>query len=88
MSVDSIENMPADPANANAKTLKVKGKNFGEKTEAEWQPLQGAAIPAEQVTRVSAAELMVRLPAQAAGQGKLTLISPLGLKASKEANIS
>jgi hypothetical protein len=85
--IDSIENAPADPAKPNARNLKVKGKNFGENTVAEWQPPQGAPIPADQVTRVSATELIVRLPAQATGSGKVTLISPLGLKASKAMNI-
>jgi len=87
MIIDSVENLVATDAAVDAKVI---GKNFGEQKLAQWQNAGGAVvnIPKDQVTRKSATELTVRLIPGAAGKGKLTLISPIGLRAIKEVNIS
>jgi hypothetical protein len=82
---------PADPMTVDAieqdtstKAVKVTGKNFADKTKAEWRDsanqLQGSRVDA---TYVSGTQLTVSLPTTGAtGSCKLTLISPIGLKAS------
>ena len=91
MIIDSVENLSAG---ANPVDVKVTGKNFGEGTNAEWRDASAnAQVPpaspvTARVTRVSTTELKVNLtPGSTKGTGKLTLISPTKLRASKEVNI-
>jgi hypothetical protein len=88
LTVDSIPEIPHGTAAAN---VIVTGKNFGEHTTAQWKDATGsiAAIPEAQVRKTSDIQLSVALtPGATAGQGTLTLISQIGLRASKNVNIT
>ena len=92
MSIDSVDKLPAGTA---AVTVKVTGKNFGEKIEVEWLDATGkcqdsTSTPPTIAKRISATELEVNLISGPKGdkKGKLTLISATKLKASKEVEVS
>jgi hypothetical protein len=86
MSIDPIPNFPhgLDKVNVTA-----KGKNFINGISAEWRDANDALQPGTGVTFVSPTELTVNLiPGNSLGAGKLTLISPIGLKASTSVNVA
>ena len=91
LSIEAIENMPAGTAPPTS--LKVTGKNFAKELKFEWRtPANADAATASGViveTQViSKTELTIAIGAKMQGSGKLTLISALGLRASKEHKIS
>jgi hypothetical protein len=93
MSIDPIPDQIAGPA---AVTFNVTGKNFATGTTAEWRNPADAGAPANAtVTFVSDAKLTIGLAAGAValaagattGTAKLTLISPIGLRASASVTV-
>jgi len=89
LSIDSIPDATHSAAPAPT-VVTVNGKNFCEHTSAEWTVAGGAPvpIPEAQVTRKSEVQLTVSLPVATAAKGKLTLVSQIGLRASKDVNIN
>jgi hypothetical protein len=92
MSIDSVDKLPAGTEPV---TIKVTGKNFGEKIEVEWLDTAGKrqdskSTPPTAAKRKSATELEVTLVPGLKGEkkGKLTLISETKLRASKEVEVS
>jgi hypothetical protein len=88
LTIDSIADIPHSAAAVN---VIVTGKNFGDHTTALWKDAAGtiATIPEAQVRKTSDVQLSVTLtPGATAGQGTLTLISQIGLRASKNVNIT
>lgn len=88
LTIDSVEKVLHGTA---AVPVKVTGKNFAEGMTAEWKDAAGTstAIPSGQVTKTSVTELTVNLiPGDEVGTGTLTLISALGLRATKPVTIS
>jgi hypothetical protein len=90
-------NFPIDPmsiesvaASAGTTDVTVKGTNFAEGTSAEWKDKSEANVPVTGVTINGPTEAVVHLgaPGATAGAAKLTLISPVGLRASKSVNVS
>ncbi len=68
--------------------ITVTGKNFVTGMSVEWKnPSNAAPEPDAAITDVSPTKLTVRLKPGPSGAGELTLISPIGLKASSSAAI-
>jgi len=91
LSIASVPDVPHAGANDAATLLTVNGKSFGDRTAAEWTLAGGTPtpIPEAQVTRKSDIQLTVNLPpVTTAAKGKLTLITQIGLRASKDVNIT
>jgi hypothetical protein len=87
----TIDLIPDVPRNALPVDVPVTGKNFGERTSGVWKDASGKAssIPEAQVKKVSDVRLMVTLtPGTTAGEGALTLISQIGLRASRKVNVT
>jgi len=90
-SVEPVKNQKL-VADGSPVDVKVIGKNFGEGTTAEWRdPVANALVPPDkfdpvQVIKGSATEVTVKnlKPGSEPGKGKLTLVSALKLRASKE----
>jgi hypothetical protein len=85
LTVDPI----ADQATGNAPVdVAVTGKNFVTGITAEWKnPAETGAPGNAPVTFVSATKLTATVVPGAAGTGKLTLISPIGLRASASVTV-
>jgi len=86
MNIDSISGLPADGA---AAKYSVEGKNFVDQTTFEWRNPHDSKDPSTTgpANYKSATELTVNFDAGPAGTGKLTLISPIGLRASANASV-
>jgi hypothetical protein len=87
----TIDLIPDVPRNAAPVDVPVTGKNFGERTSAEWKDALGktSSIPEAQVKKASDIKLMVTLtPGTTAGEGALTLISQIGLRASRKVSVT
>jgi hypothetical protein len=67
----------------------VTGKNFGVGTTAVWKNAAGleTTIPEADVEKKSDEELVIKLVPGLPGEGQLTVISKIGLKASAKANV-
>ncbi len=85
LTIDSVVEVKRD---GDGVEVKVLGKNFGEPTSAQWAVGDKEPLSAKRVTRTKDSELLVKLPAEAKGEGKLTLVSAIGLRASKQVTIS
>jgi hypothetical protein len=87
LTIDSVETVKSGTTPV---SVKVRGKNFGDGTTAEWKDAGAArAIPVGAATKASATELTVELiPGAQAGTGTLTLISALGLRATTPVTIA
>jgi hypothetical protein len=90
LSIASIPDVPHAAAPATTTVVTVNGKNFGDHTTAVWTVAGGMpiSIPEAQVTRKSEAQLTVSLPVTTPVKGKLTLVSQIGLRASKDVSIT
>jgi hypothetical protein len=87
----AIDLIPDLPRNTAPVDVPITGKNFGERTSAEWKDASGktSSIPEAQVKKVSDVRLMVTLtPGTTVGEGALTLISQIGLRASRKVNVT
>jgi len=87
----TIDSIPDVPHALQAPTIvTVNGKNFGDHTSGEWTVPGGTPNPIAEagVTRNSDLQLTVSLPVNSAVKGKLTLVSQIGLRASKDFNIT
>jgi hypothetical protein len=91
--VDALKVVSADavPAGTAPANVTVRGESFGVGTTATWIDAAGApsAIAADQIKRTSDSELVVTLtPGAAKGQGRLTLVSQIGLRASTPVTVT
>ena len=96
MTIDPIAGVTA----GTTAELTVSGKNFVDGTKFEWRNPRDAkdvsdkgdaiykSAPDKSATDKSAATLSVKFATGAAGVGKLTLISPIGLRASADVAVS
>ncbi len=84
----SIDPIPDQTVGNAAVDVPVTGKNFVAGITAEWRNPADAVAPGNAlVTYVSATKLTVNLTPGLAGTGKLTLISPIGLRASRSITV-
>ena len=85
----SIEFVVPVPGGAAPVPVKVTGKNFATGMTAEWKDPSGVLTQARPVKRNSDTEVEVTVtPGTTKGKGTLTLISAIGLRASKELSIT
>lgn len=91
MVIDFIPDLAHTAPNDPAISVSVTGKNFVTAmngTNAEWRNPSTAAQAADApITNVSGTKLTVNLTPGPAGTGKLTLISPTGLRTSRDLNV-
>jgi len=79
----TMDPIPDQPARNAAADVEVIGKNLAPGTTAEWRnPADALQAANATVTFVSPTKLTVNFVSGQAGTGKLTLISPIGLRAS------
>ncbi len=84
----SIDPIPDQTVGNAAVDVPVTGKNFVAGITAEWRNPADAVAPGNAlVTYVGATKLTVNLTPGLAGTGKLTLISPIGLRASRSITV-
>jgi hypothetical protein len=85
MSIDPVPNLThgAGPVD-----VTINGKNFVAPTIAEWKDASGAEQLGVAVSIINPTKLTVNLiPGTTLGAGKLTLVSPIGLRTSTSVNI-
>ena len=82
LSIDENQGTKAGPVK---QTVSIKGQNFAEGMTGIWKSADGqsSSIPNPDIKKISSSELEIQLTPGVAGTGTLTLISGIGLRASK-----